>query len=269
MRSLKAALRVGVVVLFLAPVLLVLSGSLRRIGLPPPDGLELLPAGASLSAFARLDEELDLRTAFTNSALVVATAVPLGVLIASTAGFAMSQLGRRGRRTSMAFLLLLLVIPLPMLWVARFVLFLELGVLDTLIPLVAPAFVASTPITVLLAYLAFRKIPVEHWETARLEGASALRTWWSVGLPQVKATTTAIAALVFTVHWGAYLDALLYVRSSAERTLPLAVGELRALDATELPIALAGALVLALPPLLLLVAAQRRLLSTINLADAR
>jgi multiple sugar transport system permease protein len=96
-----------------------------------------------------------------------------------------------------------------------------------------------------------------------------VRTWWTVGLPQVKATTTAIAALVFTVHWGAYLDALLYVRSPGGRTLPLAVAQLRNLDPTELPVALAGAIMLALPPLLLLLLAQRRLLSTLDIAADR
>jgi multiple sugar transport system permease protein len=269
MRATRTTLRLAVIVLFLAPVLLVLSGSFRRIGLPPPDGLELLPSAPSLDSYSRLGDEIDLGTAFRNSAWVVALAVPIGIVIASTMGYAMSQLSRRPRRWCLGFVLVLLVVPLPMLWIARFVLFLKLGILDTLAPLILPAFAASSPVTVLLAYQAFRRVPEEHWETARVEGASALRAWWSVGLPQVKATTTAIAALVFTVHWGAYLDALLYVRSPGNRTLPLAVAPLRNLDVTETPVALAGALMLALPPLLLLLLAQRRLLSTLNLTSDR
>ena len=269
MPAARASLRLAVIILFLAPLLLVLSGSLRRIGLPPPDGLELIPASPSLGAYDRLGDEINLGTAFRNSTWVVALAVPIGVVVASAVGYAISQLSTRARHWAIGFVLVLLVVPLPMLWVARFVLFLKLGMLDTLAPLVLPAFAASTPVTVLLAYQAFRRIPPEHWETARVEGASALRTWWSVGLPQVKATTTAIAALVFTVHWGAYLDALLYVRSPEQQTLPLAVAQLRNLDVADLPIALAGAVVLALPPLLLLLLAQRRLLSTLDLASGR
>lgn len=269
MPAVRTGLRLAVIVVFLAPVLLVLSGSFRRVGLPPPDGLELLPASPSLGAYERLDDEIALGTAFRNSAWVVALAVPIGVVVASAVGFAISQLSPRARRWSVAFVLVLLVVPLPMLWVARFVLFLKLGILDTLAPLILPAFAASTPVTVLLAYQAFRRVPQEHWETARVEGASALRAWWSVGLPQVTATTTAVAALVFTVHWGAYLDALLYVRSPGQRTLPLAVAQLRNLDVTETPVALAGALMLALPPLFLLLIAQRRLLSSLNLASDR
>jgi multiple sugar transport system permease protein len=260
-RALRSALRLLVVVLFLAPVLLVLAGSLRRLGLPPPEGLDLVPTDPSLDAYRHLPDEIALRTAARNSAVVVAVAVPLGVLVASSAGFALSQLSARAQRRWAVGLVALLVVPLPMLWVARFVLFLKLGVLDTLVPLVAPAMAASTPVAVLLAWHAFRRLPAEQWEAARVEGTSALRTWWHVGLPQVRATTTAVAVLVFTVHWGAYLDALLYVRSPAQRTLPLAVAELRNLDPSDTPTALAGAVILVLPPLLLLLLTRRRWLT--------
>lgn len=259
----RTLVRLLVVVLFLGPLLLVLAGSLRRLGLPPPDGLALLPTDPAVDAYRQLPDEIQLGVALRNSALVVAIAVPVGVLVASTAGFALSQLAPRRQRPWVIFLLVLLAVPLPMLWVARFVLFLEVGVLDTLVPLMAPALAASTPVAVLLSYYAFRRVPPEQWESARLEGSGALRTWWQVGLPQVKATTTAIAVLVFTVHWGAYLDVLLYVRAPARQTLPLAVAQLRNLDPSDAPVALAGAAMLAVPPLLLLLLAQKRLLSSL------
>lgn len=266
---LTIAARLLVVVLFVSPLVLVLAGSLRGLGLPPPDGLELLPSPLTTEGYRALPGEIALGTAFRNSALVVAMAVPLGVAIGSAAGFALTQLPPRWRRRGVAMVVVMLVIPLPMLWVARFVLYLRLGALDTLFPLVAPAFAASTPVAVLLAYRAFSRVPRELWEAARAEGASALRTWWQLGLPMVRATTTAVAALVFAVHWGAYLDALLYVQSSDTTTLPLAVATLRTLDPTDLPIGLAGAATLALPPLVLLLLAQRRLLSSVDVADER
>jgi multiple sugar transport system permease protein len=261
MRAARPALRLVVAVLFLVPVLLLVAGSFRRLGLPPPDGLGLVPTDPGLDSYRALPDEMDLGTAVRNSTIVVAIAVPVGVAVASAAGFALSQLSARAQRRWLVGLLALLVVPLPMLWVARFVLFLELGVLDTLVPLIAPALAASTPVAVLLAWHAFRRLPAEHWEAARLEGTSAVRTWWHLGLPQVRATTTAITVLVFTVHWGAYLDALLYVRSRGERTLPLAVAELRNLDPSDTPVALAGAVLLVLPPLFLLLLTRRRWLA--------
>jgi len=267
--AIRVALRVLLIVAFLAPVAFMLTGSLRRVGLPAPKGVELLPREPGLSAYGELSRLLPLGRLFANSLIVVAVAVPLTVLVASWAGFALAQLPRRPRRLLVGATVALLLVPLPMVWVARFVLYLELGVLDTLVPLMAPALAATTPFTVLLAYPAFSRVPAELFEAARSEGASALHTWWRVGLPLVKATTTAIAAVAFAFHWGNYLDALLYVQTPDSRTLPLGIGELTQLDVTDAPILLAGALLLTLPPLLLLALAQRPLLAAVDAAVER
>ena len=103
-------------------------------------------------------------------------------------------------------------------------------------------------------------MPPELWEAARLEGASPLVTWWRVGLPLVRATTTAVAAVAFVFHWGNYLDALLYAQSAATRTLPLGLGELATVDGAEQPVLFAAAVVLAAPAVLALLAVQRPLL---------
>ena len=265
----RVALRAVLVVLLLAPLGFMLSGSLRRIGLAPPLGAELVPEGAGFSAYDALAERLDLRRMILNSVVVVAIAVPVTVLVASWAGFALAQLPPRSRRRLVVLTVALLLVPLPMLWVARFALYLRVGVLDTLVPLVAPALAATTPFTVLLAYRAFRRVPPELFEAARLDGAGAWRTWWSVGLPLTRATTTAIGAVAFAFHWGNYLDALLFVRERADRTLSLGVGQLTQLDPGDYPIYLAGAVLLAVPPLLALLAVQRPLLGGIDLAVER
>ena len=256
----RTVLRLLVVIVFLAPLAVVLAGSLREVGAPPPAGLDVLPSSPSLTSYDRLAEVTPLSRLLRNSLLVVVVAVPLATLIASWAGFALAQLTPRSRRWMVGLTTALLLVPLPMLWIPRFVLYLELGVLDSLVPLVAPALAATTPFTVLLAYWSFRRVPPELWEAARLEGASALTTWWRVGLPLVTATTTAIAAVAFVFHWGNYLDALLYAQSEGTRTLPLGLGELATLDGVEQPVLFAGAAVLAIPAVLALLAVQRPLL---------
>jgi multiple sugar transport system permease protein len=255
------ALRALLLVVFLLPVGLAVTGSLRRLGLPPASGLELLPTDPSLSSYRDLSTRVPLGLLVRNSVIVVAVAVPLTVLIASWAGFALAQLGARSRRRLVGATVGLLLIPLPMLWMARFVLYLRLGVLDTLVPLIAPAVAATTPFTVLLAYRAFRRIPTEQWEAARLEGASALRVWWRIGLPQVRATTTAVAAVAFVFHWGNYLDALLYAQYEQVRTLPVGLAELIDLDGPDQPVVFAAAVLLAGPALVGLLLVQRALLS--------
>ena len=262
------ALRVVLLVVLLLPAALIVTGSLRRLGLPAPSGLELLPRDPSVSSYSDLAQRVPLGLLLRNSLVVTGIAVPLTVLVASWAGFALTQLGDRQRRFAVGAAITLLLVPLPMLWVARFVLYLRLGLLDTLVPLIAPALAATTPFTVLLAYRAFRRIPATQWEAARLEGASAWRTWRRIGLPQVTATTTAIAAIAFVFHWGNYLDALLYAQYEDVRTLPVGLAELIELDASDQPVVFAAAVLLALPALLGLLVVQRTLLSSRDRASA-
>ena len=265
----RVAGRALVIVLFLAPVAFMLLGSLRQVGLPPPSGLDVVPDGAGLSAYGALADRLNLGRLLLNSVIVSFIAVPLTVLVASWAGFALAQLPDRSRRWLVGATVVLLVLPVPIVWVPRFALYVRLGILDTLAPLIVPALAATTPFTVLLAYRAFRRVPSELFEAARLEGAGALTTWWRIGLPLVRSTTTAVAAIAFAFHWGNYLDALLYVQASYFRTLPLGVGALKGLDASDYPILLAGAVILTVPPLLVLALAQRRLLGSVDVAMDR
>lgn len=260
----RVAARAAVIVLFLAPLAFLVSGSLRRIGAPPPEGVELIPRDPSFDAFGRIGDFIPVGTMLRNSLLVLLVAVPVTVVIASWAGFALAQLDDRWRRIGLGVTLAALMVPLPMLWIPRFVIYRELGVLDTLVPLVLPALAATTPFTVLLAYRSFRRVAPELWDAARLEGASALSVWWRIGLPLTQSTTAAVAAITAAFHWGNYIDALLYTSGGATRTLARGVPELGVVDATELPILLAGALLLVLPPLLAVTLLQRRLLTSVD-----
>lgn len=262
------AARALVVVVFCAPLVFMLLGALRGLDQPVPTGFDVVPDGTGVGAFRELAQTVPLGRLFRNSIIVVAIAVPVTTLVASWAGFGMAVLGGRAGRLLVTTTVGLLVLPVSTVWVARFVLYRNLGLLESLGPLIAPAFAATTPFTVLLAYRAFRKLPPALWEAARVEGASPVRTWWSIGLPLVRPTTAAIAAIAFTFHWGNYLDALLYIQRPSDTTLAVGIGQLRNLDPSDSPVALAGALLLAAVPLLLLAAVQRRLFEPVPGADA-
>ena len=106
---------------------------------------------------------------------VVAFAVPLTVLIASWAAFAMTRLSRRGPVPDRASLVALMV-PMTALLVPRFVIFRYLGMIDTYWPLIAPALMGTSPFYVLLFYWGFQRLPAELFEAARLEGLGPLAT---------------------------------------------------------------------------------------------
>lgn len=253
-RHLPAAL---VAALFSLPLLLMVSGSLRPAGLPPPEGVELLPSEPTLDAYRRLPELVPLWTWLRNSTIVVAVAVPLTVLVASWAGFGIRLLSGRRRRLAILATLAVLLVPVTAVWATRFELFRVVGVIDTYVPLVAPALAATTPFYVLVYVWSFTGLPDSQLEAGRLEGASAWRLWRGVAMPQARLATLAVAVLAFTAHWANFIDALLYLDSQGLYTLPLGLRLLQLLNPTDWPLLMAGAVVATVPAVAVFLLAQR------------
>jgi multiple sugar transport system permease protein len=246
-----------VIVLFSAPLVIMLPGSLRKPGLPPPRTPELLPDPVVFSNYERAVDLVGLGRATVNSLLVAAIAVPLSVLVASWAGFALAQLSRRLARALIAASFVALMVPLTALLLPRFAIFRTVGLTDTYVPLIAPALVATSPLYVLVYYVAFRQLPRDLWDACRLEGMSPLRTWRRVAMPLVRPVTAAVAALAFVLTWANFLDPLVYVYRRELFTLPLALRSLAQLDPTNYPLLLAGAVIATAPVVAVFLVAQR------------
>jgi multiple sugar transport system permease protein len=249
-----------IAVAFLLPLFFMVSGSLRQAGLPPPRSPELVPSPLAWGNYERAFELVDLPRYMLNSLIVVAFAVPLTVLTASWAGFAMSRLPGRWAGALIAVSLIALMVPLTALLVTRFAIFKQLGVLDTFVPLIAPAIMGTSPFYVLLYYWSFKRIPSELFEAARLEGSGPLATWWRVAMPLVRPVTVAVAVLAFVFTWSNFLDPLIYLFDQEKFTVPLGLRALSTLDRTNFPLLLAGSVAATLPVIAAFLYVQRHFL---------
>lgn len=250
----------GVVILcvvFLSPLVLMALGSLRAPGLPPPDGFELAPRGATISNYETVFAFVPLGRYLLNSALVALIAVPVTVVVASWTGYAIVAASPRVRRWLIGTCLVTLMIPLSALWVPRFVLFRWTGLLDTLWPVMAPALMATSPFYVLLFALSYSRIPKELFDAARLENLSPAAIWRRVAWPLARPTVFAVAVLAFAWHWANFVDPLLYLSSVELFTAPLGLRSLQTLEPTNHPILLAASVMVCIPGVLAFIAAQR------------
>jgi multiple sugar transport system permease protein len=236
-----------VTAVFAAPVLLLVSGSLRPPGLPPQPRPELLPGTASLDSYRRAVELGDLTRATANSALVAVLATAGSVLVASLAGFVLARLPPRKARPLLAASVVALMVPPVVLLVPRFAIFRTLGLTDTLVPLVAPALLATSPLYVLVYYVAFRRVSPDLYDACRLADLSPWATWWRIGMPLVRPFTVAVAALCFITSWTNLFDPLVYTYRRDLYTVPLALRSLATLDPVDYPVFLAGAVLVTIP----------------------
>ena len=253
-RQLPAAL---VAALFVLPVVFMLTGSLRKAGLAPPRTPELVPDPVVVGNYERAFELVDLARYAANSLLVAAITVPLAVLVAALAGFAIAQLSERAAAGWIAVSFAALMIPLTALLVPRFAIFRALGATDTFVPLIAPALIGMSPFYVLVYYWSFRRIPREYYEACRLEGMTPFATWRRLAMPLVRPVTAALALLAFIFSWGNFLDPLIYLFDADLFTLPLGLRSLAQLDRTNYPLLLAGAVTATVPVVVAFGFAQR------------
>ena len=258
LRQLAAMVVSGV---FLFPLVFLVLGALRAPGSPPPNGLEVLVPEVTGAGFTRAFGLVDLGRQLVNSTIVALLAVPLSVLVASWAGFAATRLSPRGRRLVVGGSLVALLVPVSALWVPRFVLFDRLELLNTWVPLVAPALMATSPLYVLLFFWSFSRLPPDLVDAARLEGLGPFAVWRRVAAPLVRPTTFAVGALAFVFHWSNFVDALLYLDDPGLFTAPLGLRQLNELGTTDFSTQLAAALVVTLPAAIAFGAVGHRFLS--------
>jgi multiple sugar transport system permease protein len=247
----------AVSILFLLPLVAMLTGSLRPQGLPPPRGVEFFPADPSLGAYRTAFSIVPLARSVLNSLVVAAISVPIAILSASWGGFGLAQLDGRARRRVLIFLLLVLMVPVSAVWLTRFAMFKAAGLIDSYVPLIAPAVMGGSPLFVLLYWLAFRRIPADIISAARLEGARPWRVWRSVAMPLAGSTTIAVGLLAFALSWANFIDPLLYLSTQELYTAPLVLRSLEQLGPTNWPVILSGAAIVTLPVAVAFAAALR------------
>ncbi|MDQ4095200.1 MAG: ABC transporter permease subunit, partial [Actinomycetota bacterium] len=164
-------------VLFLLPVVLMVLGSLRDPRILPERTFEVIPEYLYFSNYEDVFAFAPLWTFMRNSFFVVVIAVPVTVLVASWAGFAIARAEPRSRRRLIGLSLLALMVPTTLLWIPRFVMFRWLDLVDTPWPLIAPALMATTPFYVLLFALVYARIPKSLYEAAEVDGLSPFGIW--------------------------------------------------------------------------------------------
>jgi len=252
-----------IALMFILPLAWMVSSSLRAPGLPPPREMEWLPRPLAWGNYPAIFQLIPLARYILNSLIVAGLAVVFTLLFASWAGFGMSQLGPSTRQRLIFMSVGLLMIPLTALWLARFVMFTKLGWIDSYLALLAPSLMGSSPFFVLLFYWAFRRLSLELFEAARLEGAGPLQIWCRVAMPLARPTTATVAMLTFILYWNDFINPLLYLKSPRLYTLAVGLQQLQQLDRTNWPLLLAGSVVMTLPVIGLFLLVQKQFLTVV------
>src|SRR5215217_631292 len=215
-------LLIGASILMLYPLLWMLAASFR-----PENEIftsaSIIPSEWSIDAYFRGWN--GLRTSFgvffTNSLIISVLSVIGNVLACSLAAFAFSRLEFRGRKIWFALMLVTLMLPYQVTLIPQYVLFRQLGWVDTFLPLIVPKFLASDAFFIFLMVQFFRGIPRELDEAAMMDGAGPWRIYWKIMLPLSTPVLATAAIFTFIWTWDDFFGPLIYLNRMRDYTVML------------------------------------------------
>ena len=230
-----------------------LKGPLDPVTSVPP---QFLPSSPPLANYERVLAALPLPSFFANSAIVAIATSVLNVLVSALAAYPLAKMRFRGRELVFWLLLATLIVPAQLTYIPSFVLAVNVfHYYDTLAALVFPALVSA--FNIFLLRQAFRAVPNDLIDAARVDGANEWRIWWQVLLPIVRPSLAAVAIFTFVTSWNDFLWPSLMLHTREGMTLPVGLAALQGFFSADFRSIAAGVTLTVLPILLFFVAAQR------------
>ena len=167
---------------------------------------------------------------FWNSTVVTVLSVIGNVISCSFAAYAFARLEFNGRTIWFALMMTTLMIPYHVVLIPQYILFLNLGWVNTYLPLIVPRFLAGDAFFIFLMVQFFRQLPRELDEAAMIDGCSPFKIYWAIIMPlSIPAMATA-AIFSFIWTWEDFLGPLVYLNDMRDYTVPLALRSFIAQD---------------------------------------
>jgi multiple sugar transport system permease protein len=214
------------------PVLWMVSSSLR----PQDDiftAVGLFPENASLdNYFAGWQgiSGISFGRYFLNSLTISVLAIVGNLTACSMAAFAFARLNFIGRKVYFAIMLATLMLPFHVIAIPQYILFQQLGWVNTILPLVLPKFLAVDAFFIFLMVQFIRGIPTELDQAAEIDGASPRQVYWHVILPLALPALATTAIFTFIWTWNDFFAPLIYLTTPENFTVALGLRQF--LDAT-------------------------------------
>jgi len=251
----------GTALLFVAPFWYMLVAASRPMAelnqWPPP----LLPGGDLLSNVATAVEQQSIGLALWNSFVVSGLITASTVLFCTLAGFAFAKLRFRGRDTLFAITLGTMMIPPSLSVVPLYSIMADLGLAGDLSSVVLPSLVAAFGVFFMRQYLS-SALPDELLDAAKVDGATSLRTVWSVVLPIARPGMAVLGMLTFMTAWNDFFWPVITLNSS-NPTVQVALNNLGSGYVPDTAVIMAGTLVGTLPVIVVFLLLGRQIVGGI------
>ncbi|WP_409346113.1 carbohydrate ABC transporter permease [Paenibacillus sp. MBLB4367] len=264
----------SVAVLYVSPLLYMLSTSFKEVSDMLDPAVKWIPTRYKLQNYTDAVTGLNYYKALGHTGFMAVSAALLQVGSCALAGYAFARLYVPFGKVLFGIVLLTFLVPVQTMAIPLFVLYSKLGWLNSPLPFLVPALFAQGikgALFVVIFRQFFSTLPKEMEESARIDGAGALRIYWKIMLPLSRPAMLIVFLFSLVWHWNAYFEPSLYLKNDSFLAMATQLDQMQAnlnfkagaggglaagqFDLNE-PLKMAASLLVILPPLLVYMVAQ-------------
>ena len=235
-----------------------------------PDGEiyngHFFPTTLQWDNFYKAVTSIDFFRYLRNTLIIVVPNVIGQVVSCSLVAYGFSKYNFKGKRVWFLILLATMMIPGQITMIPQFLLYRQMGWVNTFLPLTVPAFFATSGYNIFLIRSYMSGIPKDFDEAATIDGAGALRNFLQIMLPMCKPVLTAITVFTFMGSWNDFNGPLIYLGAD-KYTLALGLSFFKGLYTSKWNLLMAATVLVLLPVLIIFFVAQDYIIDGISISS--
>jgi raffinose/stachyose/melibiose transport system permease protein len=243
------------------PILWVFMSALRPASDFAASNSFTLPSALTLDNYVRAFEQGDLPLYFRNSLIVAGTSIALIVILSMSAGYAIQILNFRYSRVVLSLFLVGIIVPVQVALIPLFIMYSNLGILDSYVSLIVPMVGFALPMSVYLFVSFDQFIHKEIFEAAVLDGCDAFSAFFHIVVPMSLNTIVTVVFVNAIFIWNDFIFANTFIFSKELKTIPLGLQDyIGSMGATDWTATFAAVSVTITPILLLFLVLNRAII---------
>ncbi|MFS2224527.1 carbohydrate ABC transporter permease [Pantoea sp. B65] len=227
-------------------------------------GVFTLPSSFSFQNYISAWQDGHFRIYFLNSVLVVIPVVVISILVGILSGFGFAFLRIPGKVLFSLLMALGMVLPSEAFIIPLYHELRWMGLTNTYLALILPQVALSIPFTTLMVATALQQVPRELIEAAVMDNTPRRRLLWKILVPAIWPTLSTLALLLFIWTWNEFLIPLILVNQEDLRTLPIGMMFFQNKNTINIPVLMAGAMIVILPLVVMFLIFQRKFISGVT-----
>lgn len=214
-------LLISLSVIFMIPFVWLLSSSLKSnadiFAMPP----KWIPDPIEFSNYVEVLRQVPFFRFLANTLKIAVPVLVANVFVSAMVGYAFARFRAPGKNVLFMLLLSTMMLPSQVTMIPLFIMFKEVGWVDTLLPMIVPVFFGGSALYVFLFRQYYATFSASLGEAARIDGAGYFKTFTHVYLPMSKPILITVGIFSFMGSWNDFMGPLIYLNDMNNFTLAI------------------------------------------------